>query len=428
MSDADPSRPVDDRGRDQVISDTFEAFLRDKGKGTGGESGNYRRDAERELKRFTAWCRGEGDPDDWSGIGHREENRTPTFADLDENVFRQYARFLVREGFTPGTVRTYYAYVSSWCGWAATEGYLDRHYADMSVSRAPLPEDDGRKPGDQQAWNPEERDRITEFVDERAAAAIDELGDVEPEDEHDRQLVVYEAIKACRDRALVYLLCYTAVRGAEILRDPDDVRREGITWSDIDYRDQNVTVFRKKQQWDEASIPDPVIHPLQQYERVLDPPDDRWPVFPTFHYPTLAETVTDGLSARGYDEEEIEAIRDEYARDLLVCGEYDLVPPATTPNAARRVMRRLCSEAGIELDDRHGYLAPHGGRRGMGEVMVRQFGYAAAARYLDASEDTVREHYQHIEAGEQADMATQALAETDQRVRNTEAGDEHDGK
>jgi hypothetical protein len=32
------------------------------------------------------------------------------------------------------------------------------------------------------------------------------------------------------------------------------------------------------------------------------------------------------------------------------------------------------------------YLELHDGRRGVGEVLVRQFGYAAAARYLDNSE------------------------------------------
>jgi hypothetical protein len=90
-------------------------------------------------------------------------------------------------------------------------------------------------------------------------------------------------------------------------------------------------------------------------------------------------------------------------------------------------MKRLCDDAGIELDDCHGYLAPHGGRRGMGEVLVRQFGYATAARYLDNSEQMVRERYSHIEAGEQADMATEALAVSDQRVRGPPEDErEHD--
>jgi hypothetical protein len=80
-------------------------------------------------------------------------------------------------------------------------------------------------------------------------------------------------------------------------------------------------------------------------------------------------------------------------------------------------MKRLCADAGIELNDQHGYLAPHGGRRGMGEVLVRQFGYATATRYLDNAEQIVRERYSHIEAGKQADMATEALAASDQRGR-----------
>jgi ABC-type molybdenum transport system ATPase subunit/photorepair protein PhrA len=79
-------------------------------------------------------------------------------------------------------------------------------------------------------------------------------------------------------------------------------------------------------------------------------------------------------------------------------------------------MKRLSEAAGLDIDDDHGYLTPHGGRRGVGEVMVREFGYAAAARYLDNSEEQVREAYQHIEAADRADQATRALSRTDQRA------------
>ncbi len=400
---------MSDAGRaDRPIRETFEAFLTDKGKGEGGASGNYRREAARELERFVEWCRGDGRD------GPRVEGSV-RFADLDERLFREYARHLVSEGYAPGTVRTYYAYLSAWCGWATTEGYLDRHHADTSTARGPLPDDDGRRPGDQQAWNPEHRDAITEFVDERASEAIDRLADADDEARHRAE---YEAVRACRDRALVYALAYTAVRSAELLRDPDDERRAGVRWTDLDYRDRNLTVLRKKQQYDQASVPEPVVHPLQQLERVLDPPDDDWPVFPTLHYPTLAETAREGLRAAGHSADETEAIRDEHGRDLFVCREHGLRPPSITPNAARRIMERLCDEAGIDLDDKHGYLAPHGGRRGMGEVLVRQFGYTAAARYLDNSEEMVRERYSHISAAERADMATEALAATDRRVHD----------
>lgn len=378
------------------LATAITAFLRDKGKGEAGETGNYRSDAERELDRFVAWL-------------HEEDlERDPTFADLDERTFRRYARQLVGLGNAKGTTLIYYAYISSFCGWAVDEGYLARHYANTSLARAPLPEDDGRRPGDQQTWEPEHRDLITRYVDEQAAAAIDALEDGEG---------TYEAVKACRDRALVYLLCYTAVRGAEILRDSGDGRRDGLKWSDVDLANQNITVLRKKQQWDDASLPEPTIHPLRIYERVLDAPDSEWPVFPTLHRPTLARLVQEELAERGMSNEEIVDIRDQHESDLLVCCEHDIRPPSLTPNAARRIMKRLCGGADIELDDQHGYLVPHGGRRGMGEVLVRIYGYTAAARYLDNSEEMVREAYSHIDAGEQADVATAALAESDQRVR-----------
>ncbi|GAB7095436.1 phage integrase SAM-like domain-containing protein [Halolamina litorea] len=424
------------RDAETPIARTFQTFLTDKGKGEGGSDGAYRRDAERELDRFRRWCRGEtpdpanaSPPDSWGGIV-RGESRNVQFTDLDSTVFGDYARYLVVSGFSNGTVLTYYAYVASWCGWADAQGYIPRHYARESDAEDPLPEGAGRRPGDQQAWSPAQRDDLTRYVDERASAAIDALGAVEvpaeergdPQSEAVREKASarFRAYKRCRERALAYVLCYTGLRASEFLNAPDDDRpgRNGVRWADVSFSDNNVTVYRKKQQWDEASLPDPVLGPLERYGRLLDVPED-WPVFTTLHRPTLARHVTAGLEARGLSESEIERQRDGRP-DLLVAAEFDLnAPPALKPNGARRVLERLCADAGIAVDDeRHSYLAPHGGRRGMGEVMVREFGYAAAARYLDNSEEQVRQAYQHIEAAERADMATEALSKTDGRVRD----------
>ena len=64
----------------------------------------------------------------------------------------------------------------------------------------------------------------------------------------------------------------------------------------------------------------------------------------------------------------------------------------------------------------------------MGEVLVRAFGYTVAARYLDNSEEMVRERYSHIEAGELGDVATEALEEIDGQSDTTAtAGDSPDG-
>jgi hypothetical protein len=137
-------------------------------------------------------------------------------------------------------------------------------------------------------------------------------------------------------------------------------------------------------------------------------------VFPTFDQRTLATLVQEALADRGERPDAINERREEYARDLLLALDADIRPPSITTDGARSRLQRLSQEAEVDIDHpKHDYLAPHGGRRGMGEVLVRAFGYTVAARYLDNSEEMVRERYSHIEAGELGDVATEALNEID---------------
>ena len=373
------------------IGAVVEDFLTDKGKGQRGESGNYRQDAGRELGRFVDFL-----------ADH--EDAVETFEELNSSHLREYARHLARQGWTSGTVRTYYAYISAFCGWAVREGHLAENVAQRRDATEPIPDDEGRISGDQQAWSAEDRRRLTKFVDEQASAAIDAVGE-------DREA----AIKACRDRALVYLLSYSGVRGAEILRDRDDVRRQGIHWEDVHLEDRYVTVFAKKQRLDDRSLPEPVIHPLRAYRKALDTPGESWPVFPSFHRPTLSERITDVLTDREYTGAEIKEVHADRSQ-IEVCIACNITPPSMTTGAARYVLEQLCEAAGVELGDEHDYLMPHGARRGAGEVLVRTSGHAAAARVLDNSEEVVRAHYSHIEAGELADQMTSAFEEADQRA------------
>ncbi|MUV88557.1 site-specific integrase [Halapricum sp. CBA1109] len=405
-----------DRTLSTPLDGTFEQYLQDKGKGRGGDGGNYRRNAARELDRFVEWAAGDRGADDWHGIVPDGADREPSFEDLDERVFREYARHLAGDrGLKQNTVQTYYRYISAWCGWCVNEGYLGAHYAQRASAMAPLPEDDGRKPGDQQAWTSDQRHALTRYVDEQARDAI-EAYTTRPEGTEpiDGQRARYAALKAARDRALVFVLAYSAVRVGELLRDPDDPRRRGVRWEDIDLEDGRMDVYRKKQQWDAASLPDPVIAPLRSYRQLMAPPSERWPVFPTFDRRTLAGLLEEGLADRGKRPDAIAERRDEYARDLLLALDADVRPPSLTTDGARSVLRRLSAASPVDIDHpKHDYLAPHGGRRGMGEVLVRAFGYTVAARYLDNSEEMVRERYSHIEAGELGDVATEALAEVD---------------
>jgi len=131
-------------------------------------------------------------------------------------------------------VRTYYAYVSAFGGWAVREGHLAENVAQRRNATEPIPDDGGHQSGDQQAWSAEDRQQLTTFVDEQANTAIDNVGE-------NRRA----AIKTCRDRALVYLLSYSGVRGAEVLRDRSDERRQGLRWEDVSLNDRYATVFAK---------------------------------------------------------------------------------------------------------------------------------------------------------------------------------------
>jgi integrase len=394
------------------IADVVEAYLTDQGKGPDGKSGTYRRDASRELDRFIGFL---GDEDSSSDV---------TFAELNVRDIREYARYLGKQGWADSTVRNYYSHISAFCGWATREGYLAGNLAQRTRAKELLPEDTGRKSGEQQAWSSEQRQQLLSLVDERAHDAIDAFR----EDRHG-------AVKACRDRALVYLLCFSGVRGAEVLAQSSDDRRgrDGLRWADVNLDDNSIQVFAKKQKWDDRALPELTKPAFKQLRKAFEPPSEEWPVFPTLSHATLAKTFSQQLTERGYDAAEAEAIRTENVTDgelsmIELCAEFDVQPPALTTHGGREVLKRLTADAGVELDDdRHGYLAPHGARRGVGEVLVRKYGHAEAARVLDNSEQIVREHYSHIEAGELADRVTSAFNEHDgdQRGRNTEA--EHDG-
>jgi len=68
---------------------------------------------------------------------------------------------------------------------------------------APLPEDDGRKPGDQQAWTSEQRHAFTRYVDERARDAVEAYTTLPEETDPQTSSERYAALKAARDRDLV---------------------------------------------------------------------------------------------------------------------------------------------------------------------------------------------------------------------------------
>jgi hypothetical protein len=51
------------------------------------------------------------------------------------------------------------------------------------------------------------------------------------------------------------------------------------------------------------------------------------------------------------------------------CGmsEHDILPPAVTVRGAQTLMKRLCEQAEIDVED--GYLKLHGARQGLGDLL-----------------------------------------------------------
>jgi len=65
----------------------------------------------------------------------------------------------------------------------------------------------------------------------------------------------YAALKAARDRALVFVLAYTAVRVGGNCSEIRTTRAGAASDGRRSLDDGSMDVYRKKQQWDAASLP-----------------------------------------------------------------------------------------------------------------------------------------------------------------------------
>lgn len=338
------------------------------------ESGRYRENARMVLNEW----------DDWLDTEHHVSD----LAEVDVLVCRQYARHLktqVTDGeFKPSTARTYYAIIRAFLSFCEADELIDGNPAKAHRATEELPENPGDV--DRQFWSADARQTLLEYVDERVKRALD--GDVDISRDY-----------AYRDRAIVYLLALSGVRGAEVFAVSSDDRRNGITWNDVDLADGAVRVLGKSRKYEYAQLPERAASALDRYNRVMDPPSEEWPVFPTEHAPSKYSAVRDQL-ATDHPSDEIERILEENPIDEIL-REYAVVPPALTTNGARAVMQRLCETADISVDG--DYLKPHGARRGLGhELYAKGHAELAQAALRHASIETTHESYSDIRAGDTA--------------------------
>ncbi|WP_254544914.1 tyrosine-type recombinase/integrase [Halomarina pelagica] len=346
------------------------------------EAGNSRKNFASTLATWRTWL--------------REERGVTDLEDLDVLDCRRYARHLkkqARDGdLKASTATTYYAYVRAFLTFCVADELLDTNPAKAKRATDELPEDLGD--ADRQFWREKERRAIMRYVDERVDHALDEEADMSRE-------------RAFRDRAIVYLLGLSGVRGAEVFAEPSDDKRNGITWGDVQLDSGAVRVLGKSREYEYAQLPERAATALERYRTVLDPPTDEWPVFPSGHIPSKYRAVREQLTREGVSDDEIETIL-ERSDIETVLREHEIIPPALSTNGARNLMKRLCDDADLDVDG--DYLKPHGARRGLGhELYASGHAELAQSALRHASIETTHESYSDIQAAETAKQVDDLL-------------------
>ena len=376
------------------LDDAIEAFLDAKQK--GNDSGNYRTLAENVLGRWKRWLQTRG---------------TDDLERVDTQTMRRYAQHLRRRtrakksdgtsgGIAASTAQTYYAIISGFLTWCVEDERIPTNPAQANRAQSELPEDIGESE-QQQFWSPEDRVRLLRFVDRRASDAIDEQG--------------FDATTEVRDRAIVYLLAYSGCRIGEIVRDPNDDRRRGLYWQDVNFEASTLRVLGKTQQWQNAAFPKQCHSALERHHQLQSPPQERWPVFPTQHMPTYYQLARDQLPSERYSDDEIGAILD--SGDVKArLREHGIAPPNITTRSIRRILKEMCEDAEIQPPaGQADYFQPHGGRRGAGDTLYREQGVSSSQELLRHQDPrTTAEAYHHIDASETANDASTVFRETDE--------------
>lgn len=302
--------------------------------------------------------------------------------EIDVRAVREYA-FHLRERHVDGeiaasTAHNYFNYVRAWLSFCVRDELLERNPADAHRATEYLPEDKGDRK--RQFWSTDQRRQIVSYATERVELALEGTIDVSRE-------------IAFRDRAIVVLLAEAGVRGAEIFRDANDDARDGLRWEAVDLDGKKIEVFGKSREYEDVALPKAARSVLERYERVLEPPTEEWPVFPTGHAPSKHAALRAAV-----DDYDAEADIDDLLR------KHEVPPPALTKEGGRRVMKRLTDEANIDLADGHDYLEPHGARRALGADLYES-GHSELAQSAlrHKSIETTHEAYSDIQAADVAD-------------------------
>ncbi|PCR88617.1 tyrosine-type recombinase/integrase [Natrinema ejinorense] len=359
MTSNNQTRNSRDRNpKGQTVEDTVERYLEKK-----LEAGGSRATMKPVLEDFAAFCESRG---------------VDSVADLDSGDCRTFGEWLNdrrRDGEIAGsTANTYFAYVRAFLSFCVRDELLDTNPAQTERAEEFLPEDTGS--AETQFWEPDQRDRLLEYADERVRMARDEVIDVPLE-------------RAYRDRTIVVLLAELGLRGAELFRDRNDADREGLQWEDIDLERGRLEVFGKSRDREPVGLTEAAHDALSRLERVQEPPTDEWPLFPTDHAASKYDAVETATGERPEPGSDIDAI----------CREKRVAPPSITKEAGRQILKQLTEEAGIDVDGDAEYLQPHGARRALGaELYEKGHSELAQQALRHESIETTHKAYSDIQA------------------------------
>jgi integrase len=346
---------------------------------TGSQA--YASTAASVLNRWAAWMRQESHELD-------ELNDPQTGPQVLNEYALQLANRVANDELVTATAERYFAIVSACLSFGVRQGALDRNPALAEAASESLPQQQRSDWTDQQFWTPAQRQAIVEFVDEQAAAP-------------DATLI------ETRNRALVRVLAYSGVRGAEILSHTKDDRkgRNGLRWENVDFDAGTMLIFGKNQTWERTPLPSKCLPAVRDFHSALDPEDAQWPVFPSGHSPSLYDKARAELGDRFNS-----LLAAEQGDIWQLLRVQNISPPPLTTAGARSVMKRLTDEADIDVDGE--YLKLHGGRRGLGDLLYRiDRGHAQdILRHDDLS--TTQKAYQHIDAEERREQLDRHLEDS----------------
>ena len=361
-----------------TLDDALASFVAHVSK---GDSGRHQGEVERVVGDF---------------VERSSDRGAATVGDLSVRQLEAYATHLARRawareddpaaGITGRTAHQYFALVRSFCTYLVERDALETNPAKSAVATDALPDRSIGVRGDdrEQFWSAATRERIVRWMDWRSDDALDH-GWLDP-------------ARATRDRALVAALAYSGARGAELFRDPQNDRRQGLRWRHVDLEEGTLRVYGKTQEWQRTPLLEPGVDRLRAHYRRQDPPTEEWPVFATSHLPSLYRIVRE---AEGVDADPTK----ETVWDLL--RKHDLVPPAISTAGARTLLKRLSAESGVTEDGEA--LLPHGARRGLGDELYDTSAELAQEVLRHQSVETTHASYRADDVGRLREAAEDAL-------------------